>query len=128
MKNFCYEILNEKNIETEFNFDPEIQDLLADLKIRKNLIQFFKEAVNNILKYSKASHIEISLTENEGYLKLLIIDNGIGFDDQTVIEGNGFTSFRARAKAMNGKMQITSQPGNGTQVWVEFELTKQLTD
>ena len=91
MKNFCYEILNEKNIETEFNFDPEIQDLLADLKIRKNLIQFFKEAVNNILKYSKASHIEISLTENEGYLKLLIIDNGIGFDDQTVIEGNGFT-------------------------------------
>ncbi len=128
MKNFCYEILNEKNIETEFNFDPEIQDLLADLKIRKNLIQFFKEAVNNILKYSKASHIEISLIENEGYLKLLIIDNGIGFDDQTVIEGNGFTSFRARAKAMNGKMQITSQPGNGTQVWVEFELTKQMTD
>lgn len=128
MKNFCYEILNEKNIETEFYFDPKIQDLLADLTIRKNLIQFFKEAVNNILKYSKASHIEISFKESKGYLKLLIIDNGIGFDTKTVIEGNGFTSFRARAKAMNGKMQITSQPSKGTQVCVEFELKHQTLD
>jgi len=122
MKNFCYEILNEKNIQTDFYFDPKIQDVFADLTIRKNLIQFFKEAINNILKYSEASHIEVSLKEHDGYLRLDIIDNGIGFDPNTVMEGNGFTSFRARAKAMNGKMNIHSQPGKGTQVWVEFEL------
>ncbi|MEX1188606.1 MAG: ATP-binding protein [Bacteroidia bacterium] len=120
MKNFCYEILSEKNIKPEFTFEPHLQFYQTDMEIKKNLLQFFKEAINNIAKYSNASIVEISISEKEGNIEFIINDNGIGFQQNVNSEGNGLSSLRTRAKSMGGHVEINSSTGNGTKIKLEF--------
>jgi len=120
MKNFSFEILSAKNIETHFQFDYHFHDVVAGLEIRKNVLLFFKEAINNIAKYSNATNVAVTLTEFDNQLVLTIVDNGIGFNMETVQEGNGFTSLRARSKAINGKLEFHSTPNKGTSLKLTF--------
>jgi two-component system, NarL family, sensor histidine kinase UhpB len=120
MKNFSFEILSAKNIQTNFHFDYQFQAQVAGLDIRKNVLLFFKEAINNIAKYSNATDVSVSLTEHNNLLTLIIKDNGIGFDQETVIEGNGLASLRARSKAINGNFKIESKTGQGTSLELSF--------
>lgn len=120
MKNFSFEILSAKNIETHFQFDYHFHDVVAGLEIRKNVLLFFKEAINNIAKYSKATNVAVTLTEIDNKLVLTIEDDGVGFNIETVKEGNGFTSIRARSKAINGVLEFHSTPNKGTSLKLTF--------
>ena len=121
MKNFSYEILSARDIHTQFEFTPAILDHYAHIDIRKNVLLFFKEAVNNIAKYSGASEVKLEMTVLNSEIKLLIEDNGKGFDRSLIIEGNGLASLNTRAKSLNGSCKIDSIPGKGTCIVMAFE-------
>jgi len=80
------------------------------------------ELVNNALKHAKASRIEVHLSMDEKTVYLSVVDNGCGFDEQTVQTGMGINNLRKRLAAFGGRMDIFSEPAKGTEVNVELEI------
>jgi len=97
------------------------------------LFRMFQEMVNNILKHSKATHVNIAVNysiDNKFVLK--VEDNGIGFDidkkrtQATSSSGIGLKSMTNRASLIGAQITVQSQLGKGTSIKVELPLDKEL--
>ena len=115
IKNFANDILGATTINYQLNIDPIIDTLITDISTRKNIVLITKEALNNAVKYSKATNVLIHLSIENNQLRLEITDDGIGFNT-ALIKGNGITNINKRITELNGKLEITSTPNNGTSI------------
>ncbi len=88
-----------------------ITERLNDLQ-EISIYRITQEWVNNILKYSDADKVTVSLTKDEEEITLLIEDNGSGFDKQKLIEGtgNGWKNMNSRANLIKGELELDSTP------------------
>ena len=76
-----------------------------------------QEAITNAIKYAEAGQIWISVTSSDGDVRLVVADDGRGFDaDGDDASGLGLLGMRERAELVGGKLQIRSAPGEGTSV------------
>ena len=96
--------------------DESLNDKKLSLEDRRNFYLIFKEAVNNLVKYADASRAAITLTNENGRIRLRIQDNGKGFDSSMENTGNGLKNMKRRADEMNAEFRLESQRGNGTSV------------
>ncbi len=86
------------------------------------LFRMIQEAVNNAVRHSRASCLEIDLSCTSSEAVALICDNGRGFDVETHREvGFGLASMRQRAASCRTSLEIRSAPGNGTQVYMAMK-------
>lgn len=116
MRSFAYELLGAKNIDFEFIADEEVASLKLLMDVRKNLYLIFKEATNNMVKYSGADKALFSITAVKNNLTMLIQVNGKGFNVSHLTAGNGLKNMKKRAEEIGGKLNINSFPGKGTTV------------
>jgi signal transduction histidine kinase len=92
---------------------------------KRNIWLFLKEGVNNAIKHSMASKIDIELYLENGKLTCSVYDNGIGFDQLKVMRtGNGLNNMTSRALDLNGELSIKSQAGYGTRICLTAPLQK----
>jgi len=122
MKGFSFEVLTVKNVQLSFDFPLEIKDMECGVLIRKNVLLFFKEGINNIAKYADATEVIVEIKKNENTLTLKIKDNGKGFEVKASEHGNGLDSLKARGRALNGYTEITSHPGQGSTLMLSFPI------
>jgi signal transduction histidine kinase len=95
----------------------EPEQLPPDVKI--GLYRIAQEALNNIAKHSRATEAFVRLTSHNGQVKLVISDNGKGFDlDRVVATSLGLKIMHERAQAVGASLKIASESGQGTQVTV----------
>lgn len=84
------------------------------------LFRIFQETINNIIKHSKASEINMSVTYNSANFIMHIYDNGIGFNASAASEkarpSSGIRNIRSRAGAIGADCKINSEEGKGTSV------------
>lgn len=81
------------------------------------IYRFFQEALTNVAKYSKAKNVWVELFKTDQQLKLVIRDDGVGFDAQLAVAGHhGLTGMRYRIDSLDGVMTLDSQPGEGTTI------------
>jgi signal transduction histidine kinase len=102
--------------ETNFRLRCEGIDLTRKLSpdFRQNLFFLFKEALTNIAKHAQATEVEVCLEQRSGAWRFTIRDNGVGFDPEKQTAGNGLKNLHSRAVKMSAKLEIESQPGQGT--------------
>ena len=81
-----------------------------------------QELLNNIIKHSRANNAVVQMSLQNQVLSLAIEDNGIGFQDKLQKEGTGMQSLQSRVKAMNGKIEVVSEEGNGVSAYLEFDM------
>jgi signal transduction histidine kinase len=124
IKNYGYDLLSQKNIACTYRIDPQAEQQVTKPEARRNVLLIIKEALNNMAKYSDATHAEIELFLNGNNLSLRISDNGCGFDPEKRNGGNGLEHMQKRTEALNGSLTITSKPGNGTIVQCQIPVTK----
>jgi signal transduction histidine kinase len=75
------------------------------------------EALNNSLKHSRASEVNVALSATPQYFELVIQDNGIGFDlGQKSAGGMGLITMHERSNRIGGSLTIDSKPQTGTRV------------
>jgi signal transduction histidine kinase len=91
----------------------------------RELLRIAQEALNNAIRHSDASRVELRLEADDGLLVLEIRDDGAGFDpDAPALRASrlGLTSMEHRAQRVSGRLQIVSSPGAGTTVRLEAPL------
>ncbi|HLF35203.1 MAG TPA: histidine kinase [Cyclobacteriaceae bacterium] len=103
--------------EFKASFSENGQPAQLDEKKQINLYRAVQELVNNSIRHSKASKLEVMLEWNDGSLEILIRDNGCGFDtnlmNQQEQRGLGLTNIKTRLGIAGAAMDIRSS-GNGT--------------
>lgn len=82
----------------------------------------FKEAVNNSVRHARCSRIEIDLGVDASTLRLVLRDNGVGFDTAADRDGQGLTSMQRRANRLRGRLEIVSGAGDGTTLRLELPI------
>lgn len=115
--------LAQKYSNSELRIDTEVRNVgryseRFEIKVY-NIIQEF---INNILKHSQASRAIIKIEDINGNIKILIYDNGIGFDLNLLDkkEGIGIKQIEARVQLMEGDFKIESMLDKGTQIEISI--------
>ncbi|MBX3257904.1 MAG: hypothetical protein KF862_27485 [Chitinophagaceae bacterium] len=90
---------------------------------RLMLFRIFQEQLNNIIKHSKAKHVDIRLICRSKKAVLMISDDGVGFDTSRAAAGTGMSNIYARIVKFNGAMEIKSAVGNGCALKVSLPLS-----
>ena len=116
MNSLAYNLFSAKKIEFTFDADETLNTKKLSLEERRNFYLIFKEAVNNLVKYSNATYASITLTEKDKRIRLRIRDDGVGFDTSKDFAGNGLKNMKRRADEMQAEFIIDSQSGSGTQI------------
>jgi nitrate/nitrite-specific signal transduction histidine kinase len=91
------------------------------MPVRKNVYLLFKEAMNNMEKYSNASQASFHITLENRNVKMVIHDNGLGFDIETAKMGNGIKNMKRRASEIGAQFLIESAEGKGTTIELSFK-------
>jgi signal transduction histidine kinase len=104
-------------------YKQEITDEARDHKLgqeeKRNLYMMLKETVNNAIKYSGATKIEIGISVKKGKPAIQIKDDGKGFDVKAASDGNGLKNMNRRAREIKYLINIQSGPGNGTAIYFQ---------
>jgi signal transduction histidine kinase len=90
------------------------------LDAKRHLFLFYKEAIHNIFKHSKATRVSVRLWDVDDKLALEICDNGIGFssasDDKSSSRPSSVHKLEERARVLDGQLDVVSVEGKGTSV------------
>lgn len=94
----------------------------ADQAQRHALVRITREAVSNAIRHGRAECIRISLERDSGGRRLVVEDDGAGFDVEAATTGAGYglTSMRERAEALPGSFELKSVEGDGTTLGVTW--------
>ena len=87
-----------------------------------------REALINVKKHARATHVDIDFDRVGGHLQLTITDDGVGFDPQAANGGTGHVglqSMRERAESLTGELHIQSGPSSGTRLQATLPWRKQ---
>jgi len=80
------------------------------------LFRVAQEALNNVVRHSGATGVRVSLSQTPDELRLLVCDDGNGFDPTAKTSGIGLIGMRERMRAVQGDFQIISAPGAATEI------------
>jgi len=116
MREFAGNLLEARDISYTFKADETIRDIQLELGRRHDFFMIFKEAVNNLAKYSGCATVSIDISLRKNILVLQITDDGKGFENNQLFEGNGLTNMQQRAGALKGILSIQSEVNQGTTV------------
>jgi two-component system, NarL family, sensor histidine kinase UhpB len=99
-----------KNISLEMEADESFRRQELPMAFRKNIYMICKEAVHNAIKHANAKRITIQFKLLHGYMQIVILDDGKGFDIQCEKKGNGLGNMQSRAAELYGTLIIESMP------------------
>jgi signal transduction histidine kinase len=120
IRTHAFEFFESTNIECKFNMPDSIPRIELSGERRRNIFLAVKEALNNVLKHSKASVVSIDIKVSDK-LNITIADNGLGINFENLRRfGNGLKNMRARLANINGSLDISNN--NGTVAIFEVSL------
>lgn len=139
--------LSDNFNDTDINFTSIIKQLLADKSIignfthqvyfakniswksidavtKANVYRIIQEALQNIIKHSKASMVAISFKRDKNQVFIIIKDNGIGFDVKKGKKGIGIKNIKSRIEKLKGNLSIKSEINVGTTLHIKIPCFK----
>jgi signal transduction histidine kinase len=117
--------LTARGMDVDVEIEPDLR-LPADAE--QLLFRAAQEALRNAGAHAAAGHVSVSVGQHNGSARLLVADDGRGFDPQQLAdrraEGHmGLSIIRDLAEAAGGRLSVTSQPGEGTRVELELPVS-----
>jgi len=108
-------LFREKGVGFHTAFKKGSEQVIFDAKVKRNVYLIIKEALNNVLKYSHATQVELTVVQTKKGLELIIKDNGMGFDVSLMKnKGHGLGNMQARATDIGARFSIESSREKGT--------------
>ena len=89
-----------------------------------HIFRIVQELIQNVIKHAKATEAVVQLSYNNRILSVTVEDNGVGFDIHKTKhhEGIGLKNVESRVKMLHGKIDVQSQNGKGTSVFIEMPV------
>lgn len=100
------------------------EDRRLPIHIESELYRIAQEALTNAVKHARAKVIQVQLHFSEKKFRMILWDNGIGFDPKNTSHGGGLglRSMQQRIQRIDGTMVIDSKPGEGTAITIEVDI------
>jgi PAS domain S-box-containing protein len=110
------------NIKCKLNLSPT--DISFSEKINITVFRLFQETCTNVARHSKATELEIQITEEKSKLFMNIIDNGMGMTKEQFNSPKSFglLGIKERLKNFGGSINYTSEPNSGTKINIVIPL------
>jgi ligand-binding sensor domain-containing protein/signal transduction histidine kinase len=123
MRRLASDLLPARGIRLTFESTDDGHARLG-IEARREVFLIFKEALNNVVRHAAATEVSIVIAIARGGLRLVVGDNGSGFDASGSADGpgQGLHSMRRRATGLGGTLTIASAPDSGTRL--ELHLPK----
>ena len=113
----------QTNIKARFSFQCDTERF--PMRIETALYRIIQEALTNIARHAQVDEVDILIWQEEGWVGLQIIDQGIGFDVSAALHANqssGVAGMYDRVRLLDGEIKIVSQPNHGTTVKVYIPI------
>ena len=112
-------------LKLEFECAIDAHDL--PYEVEQELYFALREGIINAIRHSRATELNLSLTQNQTTCCVDLRDNGVGFDESSVAGGGGFglKGMRERIEKVGGHLAIETAPGKGTCIFIEVPLRAQ---
>ena len=110
------QVAERYGLDLELDLDDSMQ---VDADQRHALMRITREAISNAARHGKAERVRVHLGWVDGTRRLVVEDDGAGFDETVVglsSTGYGLVSMRDRARALPGVLNVTTALGEGTTV------------
>jgi signal transduction histidine kinase len=127
MQGFAERYRNESTLALDVMI--ESADLHAPDRVCREIFQIYREALNNIKKHAKASHVVVKLSQDDSRIVLVVDDNGEGFSFAGRFTGDeldrlrlGPISIKERTRTVGGLLTVESNPGHGARLTIEVPL------
>jgi signal transduction histidine kinase len=102
---------------TEVKVHTELDEASLPEDAQLTAYRVVQEALTNVAKYAKARNVTVRLRNDGGIARLSVQDDGAGFDTSGVpMRARGLAGMRFRVASHGGRLDLTSQPGQGTTI------------
>jgi signal transduction histidine kinase len=119
LKNLCRDTAANTGLNINFHSENIPESLDARTKIY--LYRIAQEAINNITKHADATTVSITFTFADKLLKMVVNDNGKGFDTvNNDVNGNGIMNMKERILLLKGECKLISVKNKGTEIVFEI--------
>ena len=117
----------EEHAELVIAFDHDVKFERLEARLEGMIFRMVQESLNNVEKHAKAKYASVRITQDGGQLKIVVRDDGKGFNPAKVSRRRfGLRSIRERARLVGGTVQIESEPGKGTSVIIQLPIVTTL--
>lgn len=99
-------------------------------EVETAVFRVVQEAINNIARHAAARNVWIQFRVNHSDLTVTVEDDGIGFEPSTIqtspgsLRGLGLMGMRERLEILGGNLELTSLPGQGTEIVITVPFTE----
>ena len=124
MNDACTEFEGRTGISVKLKCSQLTVRLAAGTEL--TLYRILQEALRNVEKHARARHISVGLTQSHAFVRLLIKDDGVGFDTNRPSSkrkgkgGLGLLGMRERASYVGGALKVKSSRLAGTEIEVRI--------
>lgn len=108
--------LAKNDIQFDFNSDEVMSNFEFSSIEGINIYRVIQEAVNNAIKYANPSKVNVNFKMENSQKIIEIVDNGIGFDRNTLVCENGLQNMEKRIQEIGGNFHLISSKDQGTSI------------
>jgi two-component system sensor kinase FixL len=114
LQNLAERVATERGIASTFSCETPV--MVHNQVAASHLYRIAQEAVQNALKHSGSSHIDIKLVQQPTSAELTVRDHGIGFQTSGNSPGLGLHTMKQRASLVDGQLIVQTHPSGGVEV------------
>ncbi len=125
LKDFVAEWSQNYGIHADFQLINSMTSISLPGEIEINIYRIAQEALNNATKHAKADSVGVLLEIRDSLVRLIVEDDGVGFDPtarrpdpERSSGGMGLVGMKERVELIHGELKIDSTPGEGTTIFV----------
>jgi signal transduction histidine kinase len=116
----CRQVSRQHNLDIQLQAGELSSGLSEDVSLC--FYRVAQEALNNAVKHSHSTRVEVKLGDSRGRVWMRIKDFGVGFDPTARANGIGLAAMRERLRMVGGSLQVKSSPGVGTELTAEAKV------
>jgi two-component system NarL family sensor kinase len=123
LRDYCNDINQNSGLQVSYQ-SIDLADANPDQTTAITIYRIVQELISNAMKHAAAQKVIVQITKSQDQLAVTVEDDGKGFDITILNQskGIGWTNIQHRVDFLKGKVDIHSQAGKGTSVYIEFSV------
>src|SRR5690606_32428942 len=100
-----------------------MSDVQLDEYASVQCYRIIQELLNNSIKHSRANEILVQISKQDDHISILVEDDGIGFEPDSIKKGMGTDNILSRVTMLNGELNVVTGPSTGTSTMIEIPIS-----